>query len=91
VPFNLSAGEIMVVMLVALLLFGGRLPEMARKFGSGVAEFRRGIRDEARKLEREVKDVEREAEKPPPEWNPPASGADCSGFGPNPPPSNPQA
>ena len=88
-PFNLSAGEVLMVLLVALLLFGGKLPEVARKLGHGIAEFRRGMSEEARKLDREVREAEREARKPPPEWKPPASGADCTGFGPNPPATPP--
>jgi sec-independent protein translocase protein TatA len=60
-PFDLSAGELLVILLVALLLFGGKLPEVARKFGQSLAEFRRGMSEEARKLEHEVREAERRA------------------------------
>jgi len=58
-PFDLSFGELLVVGIVALLLFGGRLPEVARKAGRAFAEFRRGMREEARKLERELDEPSR--------------------------------
>jgi len=51
VPFDLSMGEILVVLFVALLVFGGKLPETARKFGTALAEFKRGMREELRKVE----------------------------------------
>lgn len=39
---NLGASEIFLVVLIVLLLFGGRrLPELARRIGKGLAEFRR--------------------------------------------------
>ena len=40
-PFDLSMGEILVVLVVALLVFGGRLPDAARKIGSAISEFKR--------------------------------------------------
>jgi len=66
VPFDLSWGEMFVVLLVALLVFGGRLPDAARKVGRTFAEFRRGIREEMRKVE----DATR-SDEPPPDWRPP--------------------
>ncbi len=41
--------EISVVLLVGLLLFGGRLPGVARSIGQSLIEFKRGLRssDEA--------------------------------------------
>ncbi|MGQ0613600.1 MAG: Sec-independent protein translocase subunit TatA/TatB [Planctomycetaceae bacterium] len=79
--FNLSPAEIAVILLVALLFFGGRLPDVARKAGRSLSEFRRGMSEEARKIEREVREAEREAEKPPEGWKPPPGGGDCPGPG----------
>jgi sec-independent protein translocase protein TatA len=47
--FNLGPAEMVFVGLIALLLFGKRLPEVARSLGKGVTEFKRGlqgVRDE---------------------------------------------
>jgi sec-independent protein translocase protein TatA len=39
--------EILIIVLVVLLLFGGRkIPEMMRGLGSGIKEFKKGVRDE---------------------------------------------
>ena len=35
--------EIMIVMAIAVLIFGKRLPNVARSFGKSLAEFRKGI------------------------------------------------
>jgi sec-independent protein translocase protein TatA len=41
VPFGVSPWEILILLLVALLLFGPkRLPEMGRSLGKGVREFK---------------------------------------------------
>jgi len=45
VPFDLGMGEILVVLFVALLVLGGRLPDAARKLGNALAEFKRGMRE----------------------------------------------
>ena len=35
--------ELIIVLIVALLLFGKRLPEVARSMGKGLVEFKRGM------------------------------------------------
>jgi len=37
--------EWLIILLVVLLLFGHRLPGMARSLGSGITEFKRGLKD----------------------------------------------
>ena len=40
-----SMPELMIVMIIALLLFGKRLPEVAKSLGKGITEFKKGIRN----------------------------------------------
>lgn len=37
--------EWLIILLVVLLLFGHRLPGMARSLGSGITEFKRGLKE----------------------------------------------
>lgn len=41
--FGLSPVELMVVGVVAILLFGSKLPEVARSLGGSYREFRKGM------------------------------------------------
>ena len=58
---NLGAGEIIIIALVVLLLFGGKkIPELMRGIGKGVRSFKEGINDvekEITSLEDDVKNV----------------------------------
>ena len=40
---GLGLGEILVIGIVALLVYGRKLPDVARSLGKGMAEFRRGL------------------------------------------------
>lgn len=51
--FSPGYPEMMVVAVVALLLYGGKLPEVARSWGKTFAEFRRGLTG----LQNDFKDV----------------------------------
>ena len=43
---KIQGGEIIVILVVILLLFGARkLPELARSLGSSAREFRKGIEE----------------------------------------------
>lgn len=37
--------EIFIILAIALLLFGSRVPSLARKLGSSITEFKRGLRE----------------------------------------------
>jgi len=53
--------EILVILVLALLLFGPRrLPELGRAVGRGLAEFRRASNDLRATIEDEVRTLERE-------------------------------
>ena len=57
---NLGAGEIIIIALVILLLFGGKkIPELMRGLGKGVRSFKEGVNDienDINKIETEPKD-----------------------------------
>jgi len=44
--FSIPGGpEWIVIVIVALLIFGRRLPDVARSLGKSIVEFKRGIKD----------------------------------------------
>jgi sec-independent protein translocase protein TatA len=69
---NLSPGEIVILLGIALLVFGGKgLPDAARALGKGLREFRRALSDAERELHtpaarRSGDPPERRDEQPPP-------------------------
>ncbi|MDA0660128.1 MAG: twin-arginine translocase TatA/TatE family subunit [Planctomycetota bacterium] len=54
--FGLSVQELLVVGVVAVLLFGKRLPEVAKSLGKNFREFRSGLND----IQAQFYDVDRE-------------------------------
>ena len=53
---NLGAGEIILIVLVILLLFGAKkIPELARGLGKGMSEFKKGLKD----VEDEIKNADK--------------------------------
>lgn len=59
---NIGLPEMIVIGLIALLLFGRRLPEVGRSLGKGIVEFKKGLRD----IEDDVSDRPSEPRKPAP-------------------------
>lgn len=59
---NLGAGEIILIVLVILLLFGAKkIPELARGIGKGMGEFKKGLKevqDEIKAAENETKKID---------------------------------
>ena len=72
---NIGTQEMMLIILVALLLFGGKkLPELARGLGRGIREFKdasegikREISDQINNFEKEIDDIKTDIEKEPEE------------------------
>lgn len=43
---NLGPGEIAIILVVVLLLFGAsKIPELMRSMGSGIGEFKKGLKE----------------------------------------------
>ncbi len=60
--FGISGGEIMVLLLLVLLLFGpGKIPEIARMIGRGMSEVKKVQREINTEIHRYSSEVEREA------------------------------
>lgn len=55
---GLGTIEVVIIGCVSVMLFGGRLPKVARSVGQSIVEFKRGFLEvdaECRKLEEEVR------------------------------------
>jgi sec-independent protein translocase protein TatA len=42
--FNLGTPEIIIILVVGVMLFGRRLPDVGRYLGKGIVEFKKGIK-----------------------------------------------
>ena len=42
--FGLGPGEMMVLAIIGVLLFGRKLPEVGRYLGKGIVEFKKGVK-----------------------------------------------
>ena len=59
---NIGPTEMLLILVVALLVFGGRLPQVARSLGKSFVEFKKGLRD----LNNDLKSEMDAADRPPP-------------------------
>jgi sec-independent protein translocase protein TatA len=53
--------EWIIVLIIALLIFGKRLPSTMRSIGKGVVEFKKGlkgVKDEVDKVEEDIKKID---------------------------------
>ena len=49
---NLGMGELVVVLIIVLVLFGAkRIPEIAGSFGKGIKEFKKNMNDVQREIQ----------------------------------------
>ena len=55
---NFGTGEILIIALIVLLLFGGKkIPELMRGLGKGVKSFKDGMND----VEKDIKDIDNQS------------------------------
>jgi len=72
---NLSASEIAIILVIGLLLFGPKLPQVGRSLGKALTEFKRGLKGLEDDFEKAQRDADRELDEeerlkkigPPPE------------------------
>ncbi len=58
-PLALGAWEIVAIVAVVLLLFGGKkIPELMKGLGQGVKSFKQGMNE----VEKEIKDIDKDIE-----------------------------
>jgi sec-independent protein translocase protein TatA len=58
---NIGMGELLIIMVVVLILFGGKkIPEVAKNLGKGISEFKKGIND----LKKEITITDEDLNKP---------------------------
>ncbi len=65
-PFGIQPIHIIIILIVALLIFGpSRLPELGRSLGKGLNEFRRGTREMTQGFTDEITKADGHASPPP--------------------------
>lgn len=58
--FNLGTGEIVAIVIVVLLLFGGKkIPELMRGLGKGVKSFKQGMNEVEDELKKPLEDLDK--------------------------------
>jgi sec-independent protein translocase protein TatA len=78
-PFRIEPLDIVIVLLVALLIFGpSRLPDIGRGLGKAISEFRRGSKEMIEGFSEGISGQEQPAPPPQPE---PANGNFCTQCG----------
>ncbi len=67
-PFNISPSELMIVLVIVLILFGGKkLPDLARSLGRSLGEFKKGREEGERLANEKVKEIVDDIKKEEPE------------------------
>ena len=58
--WNMGPFEIVLIAIAALLLFGKRLPEVAKSLGKGVTEFKKGLKNIENEVDASGEDPEKD-------------------------------
>lgn len=72
----IGAPELIIILVLGLLMFGGKLPDIARSLGRSVNSFKRGLKD----LDEGMKEEEQNLSSPP-KTLPSASSKPAEGAG----------
>ncbi len=57
---NIGTGEIIIIALVVLLIFGGKkIPELMKGLGKGVRNFKDGLNDIEKDINADINDAEK--------------------------------
>ena len=62
--FSPSPIQLLIVLVIALLLFGNRLPSIMRSLGKSVVEFKKGVNGIEEGMDDAMKSAEKNAKKP---------------------------
>lgn len=60
----LSPTHMIILLVIALLVFGHRLPQVARGMGKSIVEFKKGLKDVGEEVEESSRETPRRSELP---------------------------
>jgi sec-independent protein translocase protein TatA len=63
--FNLGPTEVIIIGAVALLLFGRRLPEVAKSMGKSIVQFKKGLREVEDDIDAAASEPDEKSDEPP--------------------------
>ncbi|HOP07981.1 MAG TPA: twin-arginine translocase TatA/TatE family subunit [candidate division Zixibacteria bacterium] len=65
-PFGIGPWELLIILVIALLLFGAkRLPEIAKGLGKGIKEFKGAMKETTEQLKSGMEDTDTKPPTPP--------------------------